>query len=150
MLQELPAAIDHACPALVCQFLQVREQRTFRIDRILEAQPTAETFERPEDFDAVAYLRQSLASMSWGYEVEVLLPGASAADVRASIPAHVGTVEEVDGSTVFRTQTDDLRWTAVYLPMLRRPFVVLRPDELREELRSMANEMLTAADRSPP
>jgi len=63
-----------------------REQRTFRIDRILEAQPTAEAFERPADFDAVTHLRQSLASMSWGYEVEVLLPGASAAEVRATIP----------------------------------------------------------------
>ena len=127
-----------------------REQRTFRIDRVLEAQPTAETFERPDDFDAVAYLRQSLASMSWGYEVEVFLPGASAVDVRASIPAHVGTVEEADGGTVFRTQTDDFRWTAVYLPMLRRPFVVLRPDELREELRAMARELISAADRPPP
>ena len=128
------------------------ERRTFRIDRIIEAQPTAATFERPEGFDAVAYLRQSLASMPWGHEVEVLLPGASVAEVRATIPAHVGTVEEVDGGVVFRTQSDDLRWTAVYLPMLGRPFVVLRPEELREEMRAMAAEMVVAAGRSegPP
>ena len=134
---------------LVGQDQRSRELRTFRVDRILDVTPRGETFERPEGFDAVAHLRQSLASMPWGYEVEVLLPGASVAEVRAMIPEHVGAVEEVEGGAVFRTQSDDLRWTAVYLPMLRRPFVVLRPEELKEELRAVGEELIAAAGPPP-
>ncbi len=121
------------------------ELRTFRVDRILEADRLAEMFTRPPDFDAVAHLRQSLASIAWGYEVEVLFRGATLAEIRPMVPPHVATLEETDTGVVLRTQSDELRWTAGYLSMLRRPFEVVRPAELRAEMRAMAGDLLAAS-----
>ncbi|MGH2587001.1 MAG: helix-turn-helix transcriptional regulator, partial [Dehalococcoidia bacterium] len=42
------------------------EQRIFRVDRVLEAEPRDEAFQRPADFDAAAHLIRALATVPWG------------------------------------------------------------------------------------
>src|SRR5919201_6130812 len=47
--------------------------RLFRLDRVLAVEPREDSFARPEDFDCAQFVLHSLASMPWGWPIEVLL-----------------------------------------------------------------------------
>src|SRR5205823_4684492 len=47
--------------------------RMFRLDRVLALEPRDATFSKPLDFDCVEYVLQSLASIQFGWPIEVLL-----------------------------------------------------------------------------
>ena len=121
--------------------------RTFRLDRMLEAETTAEAFQRPDDIDVIATIERTLAEVGSGYRCEVLLDLPIDAAQRR-IAASDATLEVVDGGTVLRFRTDDLDWAATYLARLECDLVVLQPAELRASLRRLA-ERLHAAARRP-
>ena len=50
-----------------------QDLRTFRLDRVLQAEPLEETFTRPPNFNGLDHLRRSIASMPGTWKVEVLL-----------------------------------------------------------------------------
>jgi predicted DNA-binding transcriptional regulator YafY len=117
------------------------ELRTFRVDRIQATEETDETFERPRDFDAAQHLAQTLASLPWGLEIEVLLH-TTLAEAQARLAPYTATLRETEDGVMLRTQVDDLSMAAHYIVGLGVPFTVVRPPELRDEVRQIATQLL--------
>jgi predicted DNA-binding transcriptional regulator YafY len=120
--------------------------RTFRLDRMVATEATTEIFERPEDFDAVAYVRQAIGQAVYGTRCEVLLALTPEEAARRVSPTD-GTLEPAEDGTVLRFSADDLEWAAAYLASLECDLVVLRPPELRASLRTIARRLQVAARR---
>lgn len=121
--------------------------RTFRIDRMVAAEGTDETFDRPDDFDVIGYLRQSIGEAVYGTRCEVLLDLTLEQAKRRVSPTD-GTLEAAGDGTVLRFSADDFEWAAAFLAGLECDLVVLRPAELRTSLRAMAAR-LRASARAP-
>jgi predicted DNA-binding transcriptional regulator YafY len=121
--------------------------RTFRLDRMLATEVTAETFERPDDFDVVAYLQQSIGEAVYGTRCEVLL-ALSVEEARQRVSPTEGTVRVAERGTLLSFSADDFDWAASFLAGLECDLVVLRPPELRASLQTMARR-LQAAARGP-
>ena len=118
--------------------------RTFRLDRMLATQVTTETFVRPDDFDAVAYLRQAIGEALYGTRCEVLL-ALSLEEAMSRVSPTDGTLEPADDGTLLRFSADDFDWAAAYLAGLECDLVVLRPPQLRASLRALAGRLRAAA-----
>lgn len=122
--------------------------RTFRLDRIQQAEVLAETFERPEDFDCRTYLIKHYAEKSprWQIEVEFQAPLYT---VRQKIPASYGTFSATPGGVLFQSYTENLDSQARYLLALNLPFVIHQPVELREALLRLAEQIMQIAHAQP-
>jgi predicted DNA-binding transcriptional regulator YafY len=123
--------------------------RTFRVDRISKVAVLRERFRPPEDFDAVAHLIDSLASVPYPLTVEAVL----AVDVeraRRLVPPTIATVTPHDDGALLRVGADTPRWAAHYLLSLGVPFALVGPEEVRGALRDLAAELLRIADAPPP
>ncbi|MER5355421.1 YafY family protein [Kitasatospora sp. NPDC002551] len=114
------------------------EQRTFRLDRIRSVEPGEAAFEPPAGVDPVQRVLESLASVPWTHEVEVVLT-TTLAEARRRIPPTAGTLTGTeDGRVLFRARAERLDGMAVLLAGLGWPFAVRRPAALRDELRALA------------
>ncbi|MFF2656340.1 helix-turn-helix transcriptional regulator [Kitasatospora sp. NPDC058032] len=114
------------------------EQRTFRLDRIRSVDPRETGFEPPAGVDPVQRVLESLASVPWTHEVEVVLT-TTLAEARHRIPPTAGTLTGTeDGRVLFHARAERLDGMAVMLAGLGWPFTVRRPDALRDELRALA------------
>ena len=119
--------------------------RTFRLDRMLRLRVTNETAEdRPDGFDAVTYVRTSLARVPWGWEVEVVLE-LPFDDAMRRVPATLAELEDEDGATVLRLRADSLDWAATVLAGLGCGFTIRRPDELRASVRALGERLASSA-----
>ncbi|WP_327676020.1 helix-turn-helix transcriptional regulator [Kitasatospora sp. NBC_00458] len=126
------------------------EQRTFRLDRIRTAELRETGFDPPADVDPVQRVLESLASVPWTHEVEVLLT-TTLAEARRRIPPTAGTVTATeDGRVLLRARAQQLDGMAVMLAGLGWPFTVLRPDELRAEVRALAARLTEWSGTGPP
>jgi predicted DNA-binding transcriptional regulator YafY len=123
--------------------------RTFRLDRMVATEATTEAFERPQPFDAVAYVRQAIGQAVYGTRCEVVLALAPEEAARRVSPTD-GTLQPAEDGTVLRFSADDLDWAASYLASLECDLVVLRPPELRASLRTIAKRMQAAGRRRRP
>lgn len=124
-----------------------QDQRTFRLDRVLQVELLEETFTRPSDFNAVDQLRRSIASKPGNWRVEVLLE-ISKEDAERLVPPTVAMLEQVPEGVLLRCIEEDLDWLAHFLIELRCPLVVRQPVELRAALRKVAAEIVQMAERS--
>jgi hypothetical protein len=80
--------------------------------------------------------------------------------IRARLPASVAIVEEpseagrADGETErwlrVRLRVERLDWLPPVLASLDRPFVIERPDELRDLVVALADRLVNSARRRPP
>ncbi len=66
--------------------------RIFRLDRVLWAELRQEPFERPADFDSLAYVMRSLANAPATWAVEVLLE-TTLDEARQRVPAAMATLD---------------------------------------------------------
>jgi predicted DNA-binding transcriptional regulator YafY len=107
-----------------------RGLRSFRLDRVVSATSLAVSFERPADFDTLAYLKQSITMIPRAHAVEVLLKTDLASAQRALVP-YVGVLECVEEGVLLRAQADDLDWIARELARLPFDFSVKSPTALR-------------------
>jgi predicted DNA-binding transcriptional regulator YafY len=120
--------------------------RSFRLDRVRAVQLLEETFTRPQDFDALAHLTQSLATMPRAHTVEVLL--ATDLEVaRRYLSPTVGVLEWSADEVLLRAQIDDLNWFARELARLPFRFVVRQPEQLRDALAEVARRLLEQGGR---
>jgi predicted DNA-binding transcriptional regulator YafY len=119
--------------------------RVFRLDRILAAEIEETTFERPETFDCLQYLLESLATAPQGFHVEALLK-TTLEDAQWRIPPGSAILEQTEDGVVMRANVGRLDWMARRLLMLECPFVIRRPQELREALRAVASEAVAMAE----
>jgi predicted DNA-binding transcriptional regulator YafY len=111
--------------------------RTFRLDRMWRTRLAEQAaVAPPEGYDAVAHVTHSLASVPWGWEVEVLLE--LPVDVAARrIPATLAELVEDPSGTLLRMRVDSLDWMATVLAGLGCDFTIRSPDELRTSVRSL-------------
>ncbi len=124
------------------------DRRLFRADRIVEVQPREQRFARPPDFDAVAFVLDSLARLPYGQRVEVLLD-LTLQDARQRVPEDLALLQEAPGGVMLRLETDDFDWTARTLVGLGCRFTVIQPPELRDALRRLAQRLGEAASAQP-
>ncbi len=122
--------------------------RSFRLDRVGAVRPLALSFERPADFDALAYLAFSVATLPRAFAVEVLLH-TDLATAQRELFAAAGVLEWSAGGVLLRSQTDDLRWFALELSRLPFAFEIRRPAAMREALAAHARQLLALADAAP-
>jgi predicted DNA-binding transcriptional regulator YafY len=121
--------------------------RLFRVDRILEAEILADTFERPARFESPEALMSAAANAPGGeWSVEVLLE-TTVEEAGRWLPDMGLALEEAEGGTVLRCRTWDLGWVARMLAGLNCPFVVRHPAELREALEERATEIAALVRR---
>ncbi|HET8908357.1 MAG TPA: WYL domain-containing protein [Ktedonobacterales bacterium] len=120
--------------------------RVFRVDHIQRAMELAETFTLPS-MDALAAVEQSIAQTPWRWEFAVLA-AAPLATLRNRMPSTVATFHQQADGVMLRGFVDDLEWLAAALASLRCPLVLVRPPELRDHIRALADRLRTIADQS--
>ncbi len=121
------------------------EVRVFRLDRIAAVEAQETTFVRPDGFDCLAFAIARFAAMPDTWLVEVLLDTTIEA-VRASIPPSFATLEETHEGVLLRTYDSNLTHTARFLIGLGCRFRILQPQELREALRQLADDITAMAE----
>jgi predicted DNA-binding transcriptional regulator YafY len=130
-------------------YCHLREDlRTFRMDRVVALEPLEESFERPENFDAVQHVIDSIISMPGSEQLEVLFK-TTFEHARQVIPVFMGTLEAGDDGVMFRRSASQLEWIIPFLTSLDFPVIVLKPESVRERLRQMAARALEMADTMP-
>ena len=120
--------------------------RSFRLDRVRAVQPLEETFTRPPEFDALAYLTHSLATIPREHAVEVLL-GTDLEVARRYLSPTVGVLEWASNGVLLRAQINDLSWFARELARLPFTFEVRKPEGLRDALETVARRLLEQGGR---
>src|SRR5262245_50855538 len=65
------------------------------------------TFQPPENFDPLAHLLDTIASMSGTYMVEAFLK-TTLEDLQKRLPRDLAMLEAVEGGVLLRTRADDL------------------------------------------
>ncbi|WP_345426818.1 WYL domain-containing protein [Pseudonocardia xishanensis] len=124
------------------------EVRTFRLDRITAPALRGGPVAVPDDFDAPDHVLAALARTPWRHEVSVLVEG-SVDEVRDRLPTGLAAVREADdGRARVELRAERLDWVPAVLVGLRRPFVVERPEELRAEVRALAEQLTAWSERS--
>jgi predicted DNA-binding transcriptional regulator YafY len=130
------AAHDHTREAL----------RTFRVDRMqaVRINAKAAAVEPPDDFNAVAYIGRSLASVPWTYEISVVLDLPLEA-ATAQVSPRLGLLSPTEGGTRLEMRVDSLDWMARVLAGLGCSFRIEQPPELRAHIAALAARLETSA-----
>ena len=140
--------VRHGRWYLLCHAHRADARRVLRLDRVTEIEDTGTTFEPPHDLDPVREVEDHLAD-GWAHEIEVRFD-ASFDAVAPWTPRTMGRLVPIDeDSCLLRGSTDYLDGYAASLAAVPVPFTVLRPDELRTELRVLADRLVQAAGDSP-
>ena len=121
------------------------EDRTFRLDRIADARTLPGAFEPPVGLDPAERVLAGLARTPYRHEVTLRIQG-TAEQIRLRLPASVATIEELpDGWQRVELRAEGLDWVPGVLAMLDRPFVIERPDELRDLVLELAERLMRSA-----
>jgi predicted DNA-binding transcriptional regulator YafY len=119
--------------------------RSFRLDRITEADFTTANFERPAHFDPLAHIIQAIATMPRKYTFEVLLK-TDIQTAQMEIFDVLGVLEATGDGVVMRGSVEDLDWLARQLSRFSFGFVVCEPDELRAALQKRSAQLAELAE----
>jgi predicted DNA-binding transcriptional regulator YafY len=136
--------------------VRVGQERTLRLDRIAEARALAGTYELPSGIDPAQRVVAGFATAEYRYAVTLRIHG-TAGQIRSRLPASVATLTEhepmaVDDGATGRWWQAELRverldWLPPVLASLDLPFVVERPDELRDLVAGLAGRLAACARR---
>jgi predicted DNA-binding transcriptional regulator YafY len=104
------------------------------------------TFDAPEGFNAAEEVLSGLARVPYRHRISLRVEG-SVDDVRRRLPPVVATVRDGDeeGWAYVRINAERLDWVPAVLAGLGVPFVIERPDALRDLVRSLAAQLNAAA-----
>ena len=125
-----------------------RGQRTFRVDRIVAAEPTGEPAERPEDFQSPAAWRQVVGEVEQrraGTEATLLVPARFVSILESQFGRHC-TVEdeEPDGRARLRVGAPTALDIARTLAGWGATIEVMAPAAVRDELARIGAELAVA------
>jgi predicted DNA-binding transcriptional regulator YafY len=115
--------------------------RMFRVDRMWRATLAPDpAVDPPPDFDAVAHVTRSLATVPgrWQLDVVLDLPIDEAA---RRIPATLAELADDPAGTRLRMPANSLAWAATVLAGLGCAFTIRRPSELRAHVRALADRL---------
>ena len=122
--------------------------RSFRLDRVARAAVQQGQFSVPGRFDPAAQVTEAVSGASYRHAVSVRVQGSEKV-VRMRMPGSIATIEPVTGEPGWvraRWRVQRLDWVPSVLAGLDRPFVIEEPDELRERVRALAEQLATYAD----
>ncbi|MFF0185151.1 helix-turn-helix transcriptional regulator [Streptomyces sp. NPDC005244] len=142
----------------------IGEDRTFRLDRVADARLLPGSFEAVEGPDPAQRVLSGFATAAYRHEVTLRVRG-TAEQIRTRLPASVASVTalaggeappparepapaaEADGPPWLRIElrAERLDWLPPVLAALDLPFVVERPDELRELVVALADRFARRA-----
>ncbi len=122
-------------------------QRLLRLDRVVQAELTDETFLPPASFDPLAEVQRALASAPRVWQVAVWL-AAAVDEAQRKTRLSKGHFTAANGGTLVRCDVDDLPWMAHLLAGAGLPFVIHHPPELRAAVRQHALSLIGAAEHS--
>ncbi|MBY8884033.1 YafY family transcriptional regulator [Streptomyces sp. PTM05] len=137
------------------QDARIGEDRTFRLDRIADARTLPGSFEAPAGPDPAQRLLSAFATAEYRHEVTLRVHG-TVERIRAHLPASIAELEEhepaadQDDPAAGRWWRVELRaerldWLPPLLAALDRPFVIERPDELRDLVTAFADRLASRA-----
>lgn len=122
--------------------LDRKDWRTFRVDRITEAVRTGHRFEFQDPPDAVQKVLDGLSFGPYLIEARIRLH-VDGDRVRARLAADGGEVEDTgDGTSLLRIAGASVDQLARYLVGLPWSFQVISPDELRQQVASIADRLV--------
>ncbi|HEY4384794.1 MAG TPA: YafY family protein [Ktedonobacteraceae bacterium] len=116
--------------------------RIFRLDRIQHIEILSETFEKAEDFDYEAFVKEKYDTRGMQIEVEFQ---ADLSTMQQKISTLYGTLTPTPTGVLLQDQYDDVESMACYLMTLNIPFIVHQPPELREALQRLGERMIQIA-----
>lgn len=119
--------------------------RIFRLDRVQQCKPLETTFVRPDGFNPLQYLLDSIAYVPNMWHVEALLL-TTLEDAQTRVPPDAARLEQVADGVMLRCYVGDLDWMARFLVGLACPLKVLKPTELRDEMRRLANAIIEMSE----
>ncbi len=121
-----------------------QDLRSFRLDRIARVSVLHRHFERPADFDALAHLNFSIATMPRAFTIRVLLR-SDLKTIKEEMFEWLGVLEAGDDGVILHSQAGDLHWYARELARLPFSFEIQHPPELRAALQQCAMHLLEMA-----
>lgn len=135
----------------------IGEDRTFRLDRIAGARILPGSFEPPDGLDPARRVLTALATAPYRHEVILRVQG-TAEQIHTRLPAGIAVVSESASRADPETErwsrvelrAERLDWLPAVLASLDLPFVIERPDELRDLVVVLADRLAQSARRSPP
>jgi predicted DNA-binding transcriptional regulator YafY len=122
--------------------------QSFRLDRVVRAVAQEGRFSVPAGFDPAVQVTEAVSGASYRHAVSVRVHGSEKV-VRMRVPGPVATIEPVNGEPGWvraRWRVQRLDWVPSVLAGLDRPFVIEEPDELRERVRALAEQLATYAE----
>jgi predicted DNA-binding transcriptional regulator YafY len=132
----------------------IGEDRTFRLDRIAEARALPGSFEPPAGLDPAQRVLSGLAQAPYRHEVTLRIQG-TVEQVRTRLPASVATVTELPATgeadpgaghwLSVELRAEQLDWLPPLLASLDLPFIIERPDELRDLVSALADRLAASA-----
>lgn len=129
------------------------EDRTFRLDRVTDVRTLPGSFDPPAEFDAARHLVSGFAAADYRYDIGLRIFGTTE-QIRAHLPATVATVAPADDEEAPQrwwrvdVRAERLEWLPSVLAALDRPFVIDRPEELRDRVRALADRLAASARRT--
>jgi predicted DNA-binding transcriptional regulator YafY len=123
-------------------YCHLREElRTFRIDRIQDCRALEYKFPLPKDFDAKAYLEES---MRWDNpnEVVVRMEAEIAPRIREMAGDWMRVADNADGSVTVRFNVDNFNWAAGWVLSWGRLARALAPPELIARVKAFARDVI--------
>ncbi|MEU6601385.1 helix-turn-helix transcriptional regulator [Streptomyces flaveolus] len=133
---------------------RIGEDRTFRLDRIADARTLPGSFEAPAGPGPAQRVLSGFATAEYRHEVTLRIHG-TVEQIRARLPAGVASLEEYapvadeDRATArwlrVELRVERLDWLPPVLASLDRPFVIERPDELRDLVITLAERLTSYA-----
>lgn len=134
----------------------IGQDRTLRLDRITGARTLPGMFEPPDGVDPAERVLTGLATTPYRHEVTLRIQG-TAEQIRTRLPAGIAMIEEPpSGSSAdpdiqpwsrVELRAERLDWVPAVLASLDLPFVIERPDELRDLVQAFADRLTQSARR---
>jgi predicted DNA-binding transcriptional regulator YafY len=137
--------LRHSRWYLLCWSHTADARRVLRIDRIVTAAQSPETFTPPTGLDALAVLEEHL-SQGWTYEVDVLVD-ATVTEVARWLPRSLGALSPCDDGRLarLRATTANPGWYVGRLAVLPYAFHVNGSAELRQAAADLGRRLNAAA-----
>lgn len=110
-----------------------KDLRSFRLDRITQIKSLDTYFERPEGFDPLAHIMHAIVTMPRKYPFELLLK-TDIATAQKEVFDFLGVLEASTEGVIMRGSVEDLDWLARQISIFSFDFIVIEPEELKDEI----------------